>query len=162
MRLGILSYLILITIHIGGCATGPAPELVEADCGPAREGAYVDPLARPELSIVSCLHPSAAHYVFMATDANISWPIIQSGRLIISFEEQILDGPPGLGDGLFYFDNEDDRVFWVGRSENRAVISLTGADPIALTKQRRWLAIDLAGSMIVGIADQLADAVRLF
>ncbi len=160
MRFSIYCGLVLIAAHVSGCADVSAPELVEVDCGPAREGGYVDPFARSEISVLSCPHPSAPSNLLIATDANISWPVIQFGGTTTSFEDWLLAGSPELGDGLFYFDRDEDRVIWIGRSATKVVISLTGADPITLSERRRWIAIDLARSEIVGVSDKLAEAVR--
>lgn len=96
----------------------------------------------------------------IVTDGALSWPAVDRGGALTDFEEAILADRVAFGPGLFYFDARADRVFWV-EGGAAAVMSLTGADPVTLEPERRWIALDMTTPRLLGTAANRAAAAAL-
>ena len=84
----------------------------------------------------------------IVTDPSLSWPVLMTLALTISFEEDMLGTKLGLP-GLPYFNSELDQVVHFTDPEG-LFISVTTSDPVTLAPARVWLRVDtLTGRLAV-------------
>jgi hypothetical protein len=156
LNLGLI--VVVVASAIKFCAPNDVT-LIDAKCQDTVLTDYSDPQSRTDLSELTCPQPNSNTAVIIVTDPNLSWPILKTATDYISFEDAILTNGNKIGEGFFFFDPQADRVVWNGTPATKVLISLSGADPVTLTPQRRWITLDLQSQQLIMATDTVEQAI---